>query len=155
MLARHSYEHAITLPLISSLFGAGIWLGSGYFIIYLDEGLQSFEKSFTENSRVFEFALSNALLGNTVITLIKRLPTINVMDKSTDITNASGDECRKQMKDDKPPPAFFSVGKSHYVVYAKIRNGKNNCRSWCFVVQKYDANAWSNSLIKRLQRVVP
>ncbi len=101
MLARHSYEHAIKLPLLSSLFGAGIWQDSGYFIIYLDEGLQSFVKPFnTENSRVFEFALSNVnVLVNTVFNLVKKLPTINVMDKSTDITNASGDECRKQMKD--------------------------------------------------------
>ena len=130
-----------------------VWLGSGYFIIYLDEGSQSFEKPFnTENSRVFEFALLNVAESTPSA---PNIPSINVMDKSTDITNASGDECRKQMKDDKPPPVFFSVGKSHYVVYAKIRSGKNNCKSWCFVVQKYDANAWSNSLIKRLQRVVP
>ncbi len=129
-------------------------IGSGYFVIYLDEGSQSFEKPFnTENSRVFEFAL--AKVANRSSAIYPIISRINVMDKSTDITNASGDECRKQMKDDKPPPAFFSVGKSHYVVYAKIRNGKNDRRSWCFVVQKYDANAWSNSLIKRLQRVVP
>jgi hypothetical protein len=51
------------------------------------------------------------------------------------------------MKDDEPQPIFFSVGKSHYVVYAKIKSGKNGCKSWCFVVQKYDASAWSNRLM--------
>ena len=117
----------------------------GYFIIYLDGDLKSFEEALSgEKCRIFQFALSNSITEK-----------INLMDKSTDVTDAPDDECSNQMKDDEPQPIFFSVGKSHYVVYAKIKSGKNGCKSWCFVVQKYDASAWSNRLMMQLQRVEP
>ena len=107
--------------------------------------MKSFDEALSgEDCRVFQFALSNCWSEK-----------INVLEKSTDISNASDGECYNQMKDDIPPPIFFSVGKSHYVVYAKIKSGKNGCKSWCFVVQKYDASAWSNRLMMQLQRAVP
>ena len=80
------------------------------------------------------------------------------MDKSTNIAEASGRECSKQMSDDKPPLIFFAVDNSHYVVYAKIENRLNprhlprRWKTWCFVVQEYDPSEWSDSLMKRLQR---
>jgi hypothetical protein len=94
--------------------------------------------------RVVEFAMSNAGI----------FPKINVIDKSDNIADASGNQCYERMLDDKPPPVFFSIDNSQYVVYAKIR-GDTNSRCWCFVVQKYDPSGWSNSLINRLRRVLP
>mgnify|MGYP002803999192 CR=1 FL=1 len=112
----------------------------GKFTICLDGDV-----SRKEMCRVFEFAFSNSPFSS----------KINVMDKSTDIAEASGRECSKQMAGDKPPPIFFAVGKSHYAVYAKINGYKSYCKTWCFVVQEYDPSIWSNSLMKRLQRDLP
>ena len=151
--SRDSYEHAVNKSPFMSALSFLSWIpwiidfgwASGYFIIYLDGVLKSFEEALSgEKCRVFQFALSNS--GSV---------KINVLDKSTDISNASDGECSNQMKDDKPPPIFFSVGKSQYVVYAKIKTGKSGCKSWCFVVQNYDASAWSNDIMMKFQRDVP
>ena len=121
--------------LISPLKGFGS--ACGKFTICLDRDVSS-----EETCRVFEFALSNSWIWSTL--------KINVMDKSTNIAEASGSECSKQMAHDKPPPIFFAVGKSHYAVYAKINGDKYSYKTWCFVVQEYNPSEWSHSLMRKL-----
>ena len=153
VLARDSFE----LPITGGV--SSIWEVSILFITYPFPAVQLInfgsacgkfticldgDVSGKEMCRVFEFALSNSSSSK-----------INVMDKSTNIAEASGSECSGQMADDKPLPIFFAVDKSHYAVYAKINGYKRDCKTWCFVVQEYDPSEWSKSLMKRLQRDLP
>ena len=151
VLARGSYEHAVKVSNLSLILQKVSFLCednprnirfgciSGYFRICLDGDVSS-----KERCRVFKFALSNP--GNS---------EINVMDKSTNVAEASASECSKQMRGDKPPPIFFAVDDSHYAVYAKIKGDTKHSRTWCFVVQKYDPSEWSKTFMNRLQRVLP
>jgi len=131
---RSSYEHVATKS--TWTFSTG-----GFFIIYLDGRMRSFESMFEgQNFKVFEFALSNPFIG-----FMKSA----ILEKTHDLLWVNGQDCWKQMNSNASPPIYFVHAGKYYVVFGGYTGcvyiegvidypGKNSCRTWRFVVQEYD-----------------
>lgn len=129
---RSSYEHIATKS--TWTFSTG-----GFFVIYLDGRMRSFEKMFEgRNLKVFEFALSNPFIGGQKTALL---------EKTQNLLSVTGQDCWKQMNSNASPPIYFVHNKKYFVVFGGwtpvydfgyIPAGKNWCRTWRFVVQEYD-----------------
>lgn len=116
----------------------------GFFLIYLDGNQRSFEDMFEGmNFRVFAFALSNPLIG------IKKLA---ILEKTNDLSSATGNDCWNQMNSNCSPPINFVHGDKHYTVFGIIRYAGNKLSSftWQFVVQEYDPRDMEEPLPSKL-----
>jgi len=131
---RSSYEHVATKS--TWTFSTG-----GFFIIYLDGRMRSFESMFEgQNFKVFEFALSNPFIG---------FQKSAILEKTHNLLSVNGQDCWNQMNSKPSPPICFTHDNRYYVVFGGCTGiyylegvvdypGKNSCRTWWFVVQEYD-----------------
>ena len=113
----------------------------GFFIIYLDGRMRSFESMFEGHTfKVFEFALSNPFIG---------FQKSAILEKTNNLLSVTGQDCWKQMQSNASPAINFVHDGKYYVVYGGYTGcvyiegvidypGKNSCRTWRFVVQEYD-----------------
>ena len=89
--AHTSYEHVATKS--TWTFSTG-----GFFIIYLDGRMRSFESMFEgQNFRVFEFALSNPFIG---------FQKSAILEKTHNLLSVNGQDCWKQTNSNASPPIF-------------------------------------------------
>ena len=115
------------------------WIFStgGVFTMYLSGEITSSE---TRNLKVFEFALSNPVVGLCESAILEKDPQLSVH---------TGEDCWKQMGCNPSPPIYFEHCDKYYVVHGGhtwsfLRGGvldfpgKNGCRTWRFVIQEYD-----------------
>lgn len=109
----------------------------GVFTMYLSGEITSSE---TRNLKVFEFALSNPVVGLCGSAILEKDPQISVH---------TGEDCWKQMGCNPSPPIYFEHCDKYYVVHGGhtwsfLRGGvldfpgNNGCRTWRFVIQEYD-----------------
>lgn len=134
-----SYEHVATKSRWT--FSAG-----GVFIMDLSGEVTSFENApKMQNHKVFEFGLSNLVVGSSQWAILQKNPHVAV--------HSTGKDCWKTMNSNGSPPIYFEHCDKHYVVsggctdfqcfndipnYFPGKKGKNGCRTWWFVIQEYD-----------------
>ena len=125
-----SYEHVATKSWWT--FSAG-----GVFTMYLSGKITSAE---TWNLKVFEFALSNPWID---------LRSSAILEKDSQLSVHTGEDCLKQLSYDPIPPIYFEHGNKYYVVreghtwlpsrkHVEDFPSKSGCHTWRFVIQEYD-----------------
>ena len=125
-----SYEHVATKSWWT--FSAG-----GVFTMYLSGKITSSE---TWNLKVFEFALSNPWID---------LRSSAILEKDSQLSVHTGEDCLKQLSYDPIPPIYFEHGNEYYVVrdghtwlpskkHVEDFPSKSGCHTWRFVIQEYD-----------------
>ncbi len=127
VLQRSSYEHIATKKTWN-------FSTAGYFIVYLDGVLRSYEKRFNDNIKVFEFSLSNPFMGS-------RKGAI--LEKTDNVFSVNGQDCWNKIGTYFGDPIIFTHAKKHYALKASLGGiigdrGKNGCYTWRFAIQEFD-----------------